>query len=60
MSSHSLTLLNTLDPIEIRLITMDAGMTYARALTPGELNAANKFISENGGNLADFVESVEG
>jgi predicted ATPase len=59
MSSHSLTLLNTLSPHEIRLVTMDDGKTNIRAFTQRELKVANKFISEQGGNLADFVESVE-
>ncbi len=58
MSSHSLTLLNMLSPEEIRLITIEKGATHVRALSQNELRIANNFISEQGGNLADYVESV--
>lgn len=58
MSSHSLTLLNMLSPEEIRLITIEKGATHVRVLSQNELRIANNFISEQGGNLADYVESV--
>ena len=59
ISSHSLTLLNGLSPEEIRLVTIDNGATHVHALSNEQLKTANQFISEHGGNLADFVESVE-
>jgi predicted ATPase len=60
MSSHSTTILSALDPNEVRLVTKEGSQTKVRSLTKGEISAASRFITEEGGSLADFIETVEG
>jgi predicted ATPase len=58
LSSHSSVVFNTLDPKAVRLVTMEDGKTKVRALTPVELQAAAKFMEEEG-SLSEFIETVE-
>jgi len=58
MTSHSLTLLNELEPDQIRFVTMDESDTHIRALTPVEKKAAKEYMAEKG-TFAEFVELVE-
>ncbi len=58
VSSHSSVVFNATDPGAVRLVTMEKGETKARALTPAERAAADKFLEEEG-SLSDFLDSVE-
>ncbi len=58
MTSHSQTLLNELDPDQVRFVTMDESQTHVRALKPNEKKAARQYMSEKG-TFAEFVELVE-
>jgi ABC-type Na+ transport system ATPase subunit NatA len=54
MSSHSSTVLNTLTPPDIRLVTMQKGETKVRSLSPQERALAQEYIAEQG-PLANFI-----
>lgn len=58
ISSHSLTVFNTLSLEDVRFVTMVNGETKARGLTDKEVEAARKYISEEG-DLADVIQSIE-
>ncbi len=58
ISSHSLTVFNTLSLEDVRFVTMVDGETRVRGLTAQELEAARKFISKEG-DLADVIQSLE-
>ena len=58
LSSHSSAVFNSVDPTEVRLVTMDSGKTRARGLTPQEVAVAKKYLEEQG-TFADFLETVE-
>lgn len=57
LASHSSDLLNRLEPQQIRLVTMENGITYLRSLNNREINAAEQFIREQG-TLSDFLETI--
>jgi predicted ATPase len=58
ISSHSLTVFNTLSLEDVRLVTMVDGETKVRGLTEIEIEAARKYISEEG-DMADVIQSLE-
>jgi predicted ATPase len=58
IASHSSIVFNTLDPSSIRLVTMEEDGTKVRPLTSEELQAAARFLEEEG-SLSDFIETVE-
>jgi hypothetical protein len=58
IASHSAVVFDTLDPKSVRLVTMSDGKTGVRVLTPEELDAARKYLEEEG-TLSDFLEVVE-
>ena len=58
LSSHSAVVFDTLDPMAVRLVTMENDATKVRKLTPDELRAAKLFMEEEG-SLSDFIETVE-
>lgn len=57
-ASHSSTVLNELEPKDIRMVAMKAGNTTVHALKPKELKAAKQYLAEQG-TLAEFLELVE-
>jgi len=59
VSSHSLTILNSLAPKELRLVTMTNGKTSVRSLKSKEIRVASKYIA-NEGTLGGFVGLIEG
>lgn len=58
IATHSTAILNRINPIEVRLLSIDQNGTDARALSEIELDAANEYMSEDG-PLSDFLESIE-
>jgi len=58
LSSHSLVVFNTLQPEDVRLVTMTEGETSVRALSHQEVFQARKFIEEEG-TLSDVLESIQ-
>jgi AAA15 family ATPase/GTPase len=58
LTSHSSEVFNCLKPEEIRLVTMEKGKTYLRALNETEITAAQQFMREEG-TLADFLETIQ-
>jgi len=58
LASHSPDILNRLEPQEIRLVSMENGITYLRALDQTEIAAAQQFIREQG-TLSDFIETIQ-
>jgi ABC-type lipoprotein export system ATPase subunit len=58
LASHSPDVFNQLAPDEIRLVTMNNGITQLRPLTPLETQTAEKFVQRDG-SLADFLESIQ-
>ena len=58
IASHSPEVLNRLEASEIRLITMNRGLTNARKLTSKELSVVSDYISEEG-TLSDFLDSIQ-
>ena len=59
ISSHSLTVFNTLSLEDVRFVTMVDGETKVRGiLTEIEVEAARKYISEEG-DIADVIQSLE-
>jgi ABC-type branched-subunit amino acid transport system ATPase component len=57
IASHSADVFNALDPAAVRLVTMEDGQTGVRKLTAEEVQAAAKYLEEEG-SLADFLEIV--
>jgi AAA domain, putative AbiEii toxin, Type IV TA system len=58
VTSHSSEVLNRVLPKEIRLVDLKDGITSVRELNGVEIEAARKFM-ENDGPLAEFIESVQ-
>jgi hypothetical protein len=58
LASHSSALLNSLNPEEIRLVSLLDGSTNVQKLSARELKAAGKFMDEEG-PLYDFLEMVQ-
>ena len=58
LASHSSDVFNKLSPDEIRLVTMNKGLTALRPLNAEESEAAMNFVKRDG-SLADFLESIE-
>jgi len=59
LSTHSTTVMNALQPADIRLVTIEDGSTQVRPLSPKEVALAENYINEEG-SLAEFIETVEG
>lgn len=59
LSTHSTTVMNALQPADIRLVTIENGSTQVRPLSPKEVALAENYINEEG-SLAEFIETVEG
>jgi predicted ATPase len=57
ISSHSPIVLDALDPLEIKLVELANGRTYARSLDDTEINAARNYLAKEG-PLSAFVESL--
>ncbi|VWB92856.1 DNA replication and repair protein RecF [Burkholderia lata] len=57
IASHAPSVLNNLDPSEIRLVELANGRTYARSLNEIEITAARNYLDREG-PLADFVASL--
>jgi predicted ATPase len=58
ITSHSPEVLNRVSSSEVRLVDLVDGATTVRALNAKEIEAARKFM-ENDGPLAEFIESVQ-
>ena len=58
ITSHSLTVFNTLELEDIRFVTMVDGATKVRGLSKKEIKAARKYISEEG-DMADVIQFIE-
>jgi predicted ATPase len=58
LSSHSSAVLNSMEPEEVRLVSLNHGATIAKALTTDELRVAEKFMNDDG-PLYDFLETVQ-
>lgn len=58
LTTHSPTVLNLLEPRQLRFVTMRAGETLVRALSAQELEAARRYI-EFEGSLAEFAETLD-
>ena len=58
-STHSPDVLDTLRPEELILVTAQNGRTRARNLAPREIQAARKFLTDEG-SLSEFLEPLEG
>ena len=57
-STHSLEVLSTLRPEEVRLVEARNGSTSCRGLSRQELQAAAQFLASDG-SLGEFVESLD-
>ncbi|WP_080432114.1 AAA family ATPase [Burkholderia ubonensis] len=57
IASHAPSVLNSLEPSEIRLIELANGRTYARPLNEVEISAAHNYLAREG-PLADFIASL--
>jgi hypothetical protein len=57
LTSHSSTVLNMLNPEEVRLVEMNDGITTVRPLTPRQVERAGKYMAEEG-SLSDYVGTV--
>jgi len=57
LASHSRDVLDRFHPSELRLISLNAGKSSARALTVSEIAMAERFIAEEG-PLSDFIETL--
>ena len=61
LSTHSDTLMNSLEPASIRFVSMEDGSTTVQKLGSEELAAASDYVnSDVGGTLSEFLHSVEG
>jgi hypothetical protein len=58
IASHSSEIFNRMEPEEIRLVTMENGVTQLRPLDATEIAAASRFIREEG-TLSDFIETIQ-
>ncbi len=59
VTTHSTTIFNMLAPEEARIISMEDGVTHARAFSDEEAEAARRYMNEEGA-FSDFVELHEG
>ena len=57
LASHSRDVLDRFHPSELRLVSLNAGKSSARALTESEIAMAERFIAEEG-PLSDFIETL--
>ena len=57
LASHSRDVLDRFHPSELRLVSLNAGKSSARALTEAEIVMAERFIAEEG-PLSDFIETL--
>jgi predicted ATPase len=58
LASHSPDVFNALRPADIRLVSINRGMTEVRELSAHELGVAARFLKEEG-SLSDFLEVVQ-
>jgi AAA domain, putative AbiEii toxin, Type IV TA system/AAA ATPase domain len=59
LATHSAEVFNTISPSEVRLVSMSAGKTTVRALTPDEISRAEKFMQRDG-SLSEYLELCQG
>lgn len=57
LTSHSPDVFNSVDPRQVRLVTLDNRRTKAVALTTAEMNLARLYMEEQG-TFAEFLESM--
>ena len=57
LASHSRDVLDRFHPSELRLVSLNAGKSSARALTEAQIVMAERFIAEEG-PLSDFIETL--
>jgi len=57
LATHSPTVLDTLEPEDILLVTAPRGVTRARRLSAGDLDHARSFLQDNG-SLSEFLEPM--
>ncbi len=57
LASHSRDVLDRFRPSELRLVSLNAGRSSARALTEEEIVMAERFIADEG-PLSDFIETL--
>ncbi len=57
-SSHSPTVLSSLEPADVRLVEMRDGATRVRALTEAEVQRAQAYMQREG-SLAEFIELIQ-
>jgi predicted ATPase len=58
IASHSLTIFDTLDPEEVRLVAMVKRTTQARSLTAEEVDHARAFMREEG-TLSEYLQMTQ-
>ena len=58
VATHSNSVLNILEPNEIRLVCVKGGLTLVRGLSSVEKDAAQSYLEEKG-SLAEFIEAVQ-
>ncbi|MFN0051698.1 MAG: AAA family ATPase [Planctomycetales bacterium] len=58
VSTHSVAVLDQLNPSQIRLVSMKGGKTTVRALSAKELSKAEAYIMDDG-PLSDFIDILE-
>ncbi len=59
VTTHSELVLDMLDPTEVRLVSMEGGVTRARALDTEEVAQARRYVKEAGA-FSDYLESEFG
>jgi AAA15 family ATPase/GTPase len=57
LASHSLAVINRLNPEEIRIIELNNGSTSAKSLNKNEIRVAKEYMS-NDGSFSEFLEAV--
>lgn len=57
MSTHSNRVLNLISPLDVRVVTAEAGKTHARRLSTTEAGTATAFIDDSG-TLSEFLETL--
>lgn len=57
-TSHSPTVLSSLEPADVRLVEMRGGSTRVRALTAAEVSRAQSYMQREG-SLAEFIELIQ-
>ncbi len=58
LTSHSVTLLNSMKPSNVKLVTMNDDTVSTRSLTDSEVTSASDYIC-NEGTLSEFLEAIQ-